>query len=216
MSGTETAKSAARAAAEWWAEQVGSPVFRQVRPNERDSASILTESLLGLLADRNPVPDGAGPLFAAELEKRIEDMLGRINHVSLGVDYGPDLELAEAAKAAGIHTGRFPIKTHMWLTKDYVTAALGYGAQSKLIWQAPDWVRPQCGSQHYIDLPDGDYKPLNEICPMPRFHDGDHDGWIPDPHRCAECGGTYTDHYGRPRGDYLGHSWTPAIPEVTS
>lgn len=207
---TASPETAARAAAEWWAEQVGAPVHHPVRPNQRDAHSIFAEEALATLAARHPVPRGAAPVFAADLEKRIEEMLGRVGHISLGVDYGPDLELAEAAEAAGIHCGRFPIKTHMWLTADYVTAALGYGAQAKLIWQHPDWERPPCHTQNYVETGD-DYEPRDEICSRLKFHDGDHGDWIPDPYRCAECDGTYTDHYGKPRKPWT-HSWKPTIP----
>jgi len=49
---------------------------------------------------------------------------------SLGVDYGPDAVLAEAGKSAGIPEGRWPWKTHMWISSDYVSLSYGYGAET--------------------------------------------------------------------------------------
>lgn len=201
------ATTAARAAAEWWAEQIGSPVQRLVRPAELDAGSMFAEAGLAALAARHPVPAGAGAVFADELEKRFAEKLDRIDSVNVGVDYGPDWVLAEAAEAAGIDRSRFPVKTHMWFTKDYVTAALGYGRPVRLIWTHPDWVRPACGMQRYDEEPDGRYEPHDEICSLLRYHDGDHGDYIPDPNRCKECGGTYADHYRGP--DYPAHSWQP-------
>lgn len=198
--------TAARAAAEWWAKQVGAPVFRQVEARQRDLGSIFTETALSTLAARNPVPAGAESVFADELEKRIEEMFGRTDRVSLGVDYGPDLELAEAAKAAGISTARFPIKTHLWAYRDHVTASLGYRGQTRLIWSHPDWVRPACESLEYDERTNqfGDNR-----CSLPRFHDGDHGDWKPDPRRCKGCGLTEGGHYNRTdKGDY--HSFQAA------
>lgn len=45
---------------------------------------------------------------------------------AVGVDYHPDLELAEAAEKAGISRLLFPVKTMMWLNPDGVKVSLGY------------------------------------------------------------------------------------------
>lgn len=207
------AKTAARAAALWWAEQIGAPVFKMMRGDEprREREMGDVAGMLGFLAASNhPVSEEAGAKFADALEKHISDQLERGHWVSLGVDYGPDYELGEIARAAGISTSRFPWKTDVHVTREYVTASLGYGAPSRLIWSAPDWDRPACGTQRY----ERDGRCFDEICPKPRFHDDDHGDWIPDPRRCRECGGTYTAHFGG--SAYLGHSWRPVEPgEVT-
>lgn len=195
------APSAARAAAIWWAEQVGAPTFRNVDEN--------SGSLQDTIASGYPVGAEQGEKFAAELEQAIGGQLeGQHWNVHLGVDYGPDLMLAEAADKAGIDRSRFPWKTRMSVHSDYVTAALGYRAADKLIWQSPTWQRPACETQRYEESADGYF---DEICPLPLYHDGDHGDWIADPYRCAECGGTYTDHYGE-GVEYPGHSWNPHIP----
>ncbi len=209
MSGTETAKSAARAAAEWWAKQVGAPLFRNV-----DSSSGPDELLRGgmagamqhMLADLHPATESAGTAFADDLEKRIGDRLKRSNWVSLSVDYAPDGTLADAAQATGVNGSRFPWKTHMSVTNDYVTASLGYRAPSALIWQHPDWDRPACQTTAYDERTNtfGD-----EWCTLPKFHDGEHGNWQPDPRRCRGCGLTEGGHYNRTdKGDY--HSFEVA------
>lgn len=205
MSGTETT-TAARAAAEWWAKQVGAPVQRLVEPSQRDFASDFAElHFLGESA-KHPVPEGAAPVFVAELEQRIEKMLGRTDWVSLGVDYGPDLELYEAAKAAGISGSRFPVKTHMNITPQYVTASLGYRGATRLVWQHPDWKRPACQS---LDYNESSGKFGTKWCTLPRFHDGDHGDWKPDPRRCKGCKLSEGGHYNRNvDGDY--HSFEVA------
>lgn len=209
-----TASPAAIAAAEWWAQQIGAPVFKVVQDGATGQDREFGETasfLAGLLASQHPVHEGQGERFVAALAATITDSLVRTSWVSLGVDYGPDMELAAAAKVAGIHTGRFPFKTHMGITRDYVTAALGYGAPSRLVWQSPDWVRPACGSHDWDDKTGV----KQEICTLPRFHDGDHGDWQPDPERCETCGGTYVDHYGNdtPRMD---HSYKAILPAVSA
>jgi hypothetical protein len=207
MSTQDTAaKTAARAAAEWWATQVGAPVFRNTgetdSPEDRRNGD-LVGMMQTLLASRHPVTDEAGTKFADELERRIDSMLARIDWVSLSVDYGPDFELAEPAQAAGISLSRFPWKTHMSVTKDYVTAALGYQAPARLVRQHPDWERPPCGSVRYTV--EGYAHPDNTTCSLPKYHDGEHGEWKPNPARCEKCGGTYVDHFGS--ADRKDHSW---------
>lgn len=205
-----TFTSAAEAAAAWWAQQVGAPVYRIVdersSPKERRDADFASMAMT-MLAENHPISDAQGEKFVAALVPVINKLLGRLDWVSFGVDYGPDLELANAAEAAGISFSRFPWKTHMSITRNYVTAALGYGARHKLIWESPDWKRPPCGSHHYDD--EGYVNPANEVCTQLKFHDGDCGEWATDPSRCQDCGGSYVDHYGR-NHERLAHTWTPA------
>jgi hypothetical protein len=147
-----------------------------------------------IIAGSNPIADGAPEKFVAALTEAIEARFDRgLEYVTLSVDYGPDMELAEAADAAGIHYSRFPFKTCMWLRPDLVTAALGYGAPTRIVWSAPDWVRPPCGSHQYDD----EWNALDPICSKPLYHDGEHGEWIPDPLRCTNCGDNFVAHFGR-------------------
>jgi hypothetical protein len=195
-----TPTTAARAAAEWWAERVGAPVHRLVEHSQRDFSSDFAELSMLVIAAENPVPEGAAAGFVDALEKLYDELLVKWDgRVSLGVDYGPDMELAAVAKAHGIHPARFPIKTNLWAYPDHVVASLGYRGQHRLVWSAPDWERPVCHSLDHDGLNFG-----TNWCTKALYHDGDHGGWEPDPRRCKGCGLSEGGHYDRPRvaGDF--------------
>lgn len=216
MSGRELvqASTAAEAAATWWAQQIGAPTFDAIgntgSPKERQQMG-MAGMLAGLLADQHPVTAGQAQRFVGLLAERISKALPR-GYVSLAVDYGPCLELAEPANAAGIDASRFPWKTHMAVYPDHVVASLGYGASSELVWHAPDWTRPACAMQRYVDTPDGDYQALDELCGRPRYHPGGHGDWQPDARRCKGCGLSYSQHYAAGRKGGFTHSWEPEVP----
>ena len=209
--------TAAEAAAAWWAEQVGAPVYRMVddqSPREDHETAGMVGALQTLISDRYPVSREAGEKFTRLLAKRIDKTLKRCDWVSLGVDYGPELDLAEPAEAAGIHRSRFPWKTHMHIRRDYVTASLGYRARDVLVWQSPEWNRPGCGNHRYTE----DYQATDDLCTKPRFHHEDCGDWRQDTDRCEGCGLTYAGHYGqdgkrqrREAGDF--HSYKPAVTQ---
>lgn len=207
------APTAARAAALWWAEQIGAPIFRNT--SERDSLQDQRNGdfagmMQSLLAATHPVDEAQGSKFADLLEQHIAAQLeGRNWGVTLGVDYGPDLPLAQVAEAAGINPSRFPWKTHVSVHTDYVIASLGYGSRPRLIWSAPGWQRPACGSQRYEKTRDA-YECYDEVCPKPRYHEDDCGDWVPDAARCTECGGSHTAHFGR-GVHYPGHVWSPTL-----
>lgn len=215
MSPIEKAKSAADAAALWWAEQIGAPVFKMNadhEPRREREIGDLAGVMASMLASQHPVSDEQGEKFVGALTLIVEGMLETGRWVSLGVDYGPDLELANAAKAAGVNNSRFPWKTHMSITRDYVTASLGYGARDRLVWASPDWHRPPCGNHRYIGHGyEQQVDAANVICTRPKYHDEECGGYKPDPARCVECQGTYVDHFGEPYS-YKGHSWKPDVP----
>lgn len=195
-----TPTTAARAAAEWWAGQVGAPTHRLVDDNQRDFSSDFAELSMLTIAHNNPVPPGAGEAFADALEKLYDDLLvKRDGRVSLGVDYGPDMELAAIAKAHGIHPARFPIKSNVWAYTDHVVASRGYHGAHRLIWQAPDWERPTCHSLAYDERTQ---KFGDDWCTLPLYHDEDHGGWEPDPRRCERCDRTEAAHYNDSNGDW--------------
>ena len=203
--------TAGRAAAEWWAEQIDCPTFKLVPDGDHPDRAHgdFATSMLDVIASRHPVKDGQGERFVAALAPWIDEQLAKDERggVTLATDYGPDLELANAATAAGIHLSRFPVKTVMWAKRDHVTAALGYHGRTRLIWSAPDWIRPPCGQHHYDR--DMDLAETNEVCAKPRYHEDDCGDWQPDPDRCVDCGGTYVDHYGKDR-ERRNHSWATA------
>ena len=66
--------------------------------------------------------------FGDELYKRLmDDSLSSYERKTLGVDYGPDKILAEAASSAGLKM-EFPYKTMMWVHDEYISVRYGYGA----------------------------------------------------------------------------------------
>lgn len=190
--------TAARAAAEWWAKQVGAPTHRIVEDDQRDFRSDFFElGMLGLAHD-NPPPADVTP-FVDALEKLYDELLDkRDDRVSLGVDYGPDMELGAVAKAHGIHPARFPLKTNLWAYPDHVVVSLGYRGAHTLIWQHPDWARPMCESLQFNERTQ---KFGQGWCTKPRYHDGEHGDWRPDPRRCTGCGLGEGGHIDRD-GDY--------------
>jgi hypothetical protein len=195
VSATPEPKTAARAAAEWWAKQVGAPVHRIVRDEERDLRTDFFEVGMLVAASKHPVSDDTATAFADALEKLYDDLLVRCRgRVSLGVDYGPDQELAEVAKAHGIHAARFPMKTNMWAYPDHVTASLGYHGPTRLVWAHPDWERGPCRSVEYDERSE---KFGDAWCTLPIYHEGGHGDWAPDPRRCAGCGLSEGGHYNR-------------------
>jgi len=173
---------------------VGSPVFDGLGPTRSDPANRayeVGEMLGGLLASRHPVSDDQGTKFAEALEALIDDLLrGTTYGVSLGVDYAPDRDLADAAQATGISLSRFPWKTNMWVKADHVTVSAGYAAPVQIVWHAPDWQRPTCDQRLYVNGESRD-----ELCSLPIYHEGDHGEYRPDPARCATCGQGYSIHY---------------------
>ena len=205
-------KTAGVAAAEWWAEQVGSPVFRAVSassPREDHETAGFAGMMQTVLSSRHPVSDDQGAKFVTALAPVIDARLAERSDwgVTLGVDYGPDLELAKAAEVAGIHLSRFPWKTMMWAKRKVVTASLGYHGRTRIVWHAADWVNPPC-HQHDYDR-EGYVLDSNVVCGKLLYHEDDHGDWAPDADRCAVCGGTYPDHYGKGR-ERLSHLWETA------
>lgn len=191
-------KTAAQAAARWWAEAIGAPTFDTFGPTRREYLAsktgmpmVFAESLMGALAAKNPVSAEQGELFTVALEALIGSDQ-RDYGLALATDYHPDPMLADAAKAAGISPSRFPWKTCMWVRSDHVTVSAGYRAPTVLVWHAPDWVHPTCGSRAW------DKEAQNtrdELCTLLRYHEGDHGAFAPDPARCRTCGGGYSEHY---------------------
>jgi len=207
---TAAAKSireAAQAAADWWAQQVGAPTFRNTdqsdTPRDRNLGG-MAAVMQTMVAARHDVSKETSAAFVATLAKRIEKDLRRATDygVWLSVDYGPCIELAEVAAATGVSLSRFPWKTSMRVRADYVTASLGYRSPDRLIWSAPGWERPTCLAYRY----EGEQS-FDERCSLPLYHEGEHGDWLADSSTCEGCGLGYTGHYDRRDGDF--HSWKP-------
>lgn len=164
---TEVASPAALAIANWWADRV----FGEASASTGDA----TIDALAVLSGRQGTPADSSKRdrFVWTLGRRVHTDLERSDFgVTLGVDYGPDPMLADAAREAGVSTSAFPWKTMTWTHREYVTASLGYGAAQVLVWSHPDWKRPPCGVGQYGDAPG--YERLPWMCSAPRYHDSEH------------------------------------------
>lgn len=182
---SETKMTAAVAAANWWAEAIGSPKFDALGAtrgqDRKETETMEMASMLAMLiASDSPVLQEAGAKFAVLLASKIEASLtGRNYGVSLGVDYGPDRVLGETAQEAGVSGSRFPWKTSMWVREDHVTVSAGYAAPTRLVWASDEWLanRPGCTSQKWDEtLPyRREYGGEPFLCALPMYHEGGHD-----------------------------------------
>ena len=215
-------RPAAEAAARWWAEQVGQPVFDNGDP------SGIAGMLATVAASGTAVPTtDVAQVFVDRLARKIEDLLAiqQREHprVSLGVDYGPDLVLTHAAQAAGISTQRFPWKTNQWVYEHYVVASVGYGGRSRVIWrdEAP---LPTCG---ILRVPgwDGheDHYPAERSglvrepwgCGRDVHHEGPHEFTVPVP-LCSVCNRTEDDWQHQDAYAATVHPFSPGAVTVCS
>lgn len=217
--------TAAQAAARWWADKISGRVFHD--NGGRDETSMFAGAMAGILAERHPTP-------AEEQFKRFEEHLTgiiqakldqfatfeRVPSLTIGTDYGPGQELAQAAKFAEVPFSRFPWKTMMWVRTDHVTVSAGYQAQTILVWQHPEWERPVCASQHGVEDERAKYgwRYLPQKCGKLRYHEGPHGDFTPAP-LCARCGDPkdYPDH--QVDRDYAvdrTHAYVPAEETVTA
>lgn len=190
-----TTTTAAQAAANWWAEAIGEPP--RFDNGDRSTNGQIISMLATMAAAGQPEPtDGQREGFAALLATAIQAQLDRFPErdwaVTVGVDYGPDLILADAAKAAGVPTSRFPWKTMMWVYSDHVTVSAGYAAPTRLVWASEAWLadRPVCSTQGWDGAKHAsagrDYHGEPWACSLPIYHD--------EPHRfdtplalCGKC-----------------------------
>lgn len=218
---TGTVTTAARAAAEWWAQQIADPTFRNTTAEEDRASSanellgaVYARGLAGMLSDRHPVTAEQLATFTNALETIIiRDTREDGWHYGLHVDYHPDSSLTEAAQAAGVDESRFPWKTHLWLRMDgTVIARLGYGAPERLVWAPDGWQRPACGDLRHEPKPGGGlydvtYHP--ELCGRPKYHEALCGDWMPDTAACDECGKSQADHWNGSYDDF-GHLFRTA------
>lgn len=121
-------EDAIKTAAKWWTDKL-----RQRAPHDNGDNSPANQFAM-MLADMLTTPMSEDQLnrFQEALEKEIAADLERHGWSSLGCDYGPCIELANAADQAGINTSNFPYKTHMHIRqhgKDNYTVQVadGYG-----------------------------------------------------------------------------------------
>lgn len=126
-----------RVACEWWAARITRPTFNALRPEERrreDSQPMAVAEIMAasMVEDIN---EGAVARFQLELAQRLHtDEQARWG---IGVDYGPDRILSEAAAAAGIKVTMmtFPWKSFMSFHDGKVEAYCGYGQPFETLYE---------------------------------------------------------------------------------
>jgi hypothetical protein len=166
-------RPAAVAAATWWADKLGLALTNGTDDGMSAALQMYAQSL-------RPLPTGDEAtkfveVLAAAIEANLASLADvKLPMVTLGVDYGPDAILGDAARAAGVRAG-FPMKTCMWVTSEVVTASLGYGASERLVWASEEWLstRPACGSQEWrtSDQFVEDYHGEPFVCSLPLYHE---------------------------------------------
>lgn len=174
---TDDLRSApALAIANWWADHAFGGTIGDT--GDRSDGAAFTMALAvvaGAQGVRAPADKRAA--FVDDLARRVDEQLAtRVDRphfsVTIGVDYGPDPILADAARATGVAAGSFPWKTMTWTYPTHVVASLGYHGKDVLIWHADDWERPVCGAAKYSDAPEYERQPW--ACSSLLHHEGDH------------------------------------------
>lgn len=117
----------AKVAAQWWGERVKAPTFNALSDEERRdpvNKGMLIAQMMAEMMPRTTTTEQVAD-FVARLEKAL---LQDEHLYCVGVDYGPDRILNDAAEAAGINTRleAFPWKTQMLFRDGGVQVSLGY------------------------------------------------------------------------------------------
>lgn len=139
MSDDKTKSRLIARAAELWVRMLASPKY----DNMGDTGTKKERSLMGMASlMAHAIPSNATPgvleRFRESLVRRLrEAMDGQEYGAYLGVDYGPDATLAEAAEDAGLKM-EWPWKTRMSISKDKVGVSSGYAAEYVNHYPLPD------------------------------------------------------------------------------
>lgn len=219
---------AALAIAHWWADKAG---IVTGNGDQSDRGGLTTALAVLAGAQGQTLAPSKREAFIDALARRVTAELNRQAvrdsdyepSVTIGVDYGPDWMLAEAAQEAGVLAGAFPWKTMTWTYPTHVATSLGYRGQSKLIWQSDDWERPACGTAQYDEKT---YDRLPWRCSGLTYHEDDHTFDTPDPLCSASvekrgetktCNRSANDSDHMVNDDYYGgFSWTHEFQPATA
>lgn len=125
------AKTAAEAAAMWWANTL-------VDAKQDAGLEGKHADMMAMIAKQNKPEQHEQLLeFREILQARLEDrLLASSWRVTFGVDYHPDHILSSCAEKAGLRLGMsdWPWKTMMWASPTEVSVSYGYGAEVETIW----------------------------------------------------------------------------------
>lgn len=126
----EITQEQAQIAAQWWADQIASPKF----DNGDDSNAGGMSMMLAMIAHK-PVANEGIEKFKTDLATLIIER----SPYSIGVDYGPDAILRDAATLSGLEDNgivQFPWKTNMWFRAGSIAVSCGYGAPTETLLEA--------------------------------------------------------------------------------
>ena len=127
----------AEVAASLWKENVG-PSTKQ------NNGDFFQSFLMSMLSSYGSLTEEQKQHFEEVLKAKIIEEMNRMGRVTLSVDYGPCMMLAESADEAGIDYSMFPCKTTMWISDGKVSVSHGYRADVKDLYVKKD--PPQPGS----------------------------------------------------------------------
>ena len=118
-------------AVQWWSDKLAS---RAPHSNGDSSSASILACMFADMGAKSITKEQLSVFEHAlteKLQEKYDDLIIKrnIGHMGIGTDYGPTMELSEAAAKAGISTMNFPFKTWMRIYKDYVDVSAGYGAQ---------------------------------------------------------------------------------------
>jgi hypothetical protein len=130
----------ARVAAKWWADLLRKGAkLDHGDPSQTGGMIMIMGKVLQSKVSENFTLEKIQKFEDALVEKLLnpEDYSHYIRF-GLHVDYNPASIFVECAEEAGIKLGMvsLPWKTNMWFRDDKITVSYGYGAPSKVIWNA--------------------------------------------------------------------------------
>jgi len=126
---SKSIKEIALIAAEWWADKIISPKFDN---GDSGLSGFFGMTMASQLVE--PIADEKREKFISHLSKYIESKLDADLSPYLSVDYGPSVDLKDAAEFAGISSNNFPWKTNMWVDKNHVSASYGYRGKKQILY----------------------------------------------------------------------------------
>jgi len=134
------------AAADWWAKKLSEPVSHDLGRGAEPSSGLANAVSALVRRQRSHAEiEAFRQALADEIEQHLTEhsWLPDDPHFgsymrSVGVGYGPDDVLSDAAEKAGFDLKMLdlPVKTVMWINPGVVKVAQGHGASITVIWGA--------------------------------------------------------------------------------
>lgn len=121
-------------AVQWWVDAIHDPKFDNLGDGPASAQDKLSSAFCGMVSSMkhmNPTAEQAAKFGEALEVALMTPSKSGYYQPYVSVDYGPDMILDEAAKAAGLEKVQFPWKTSMHLGNNYFTARHGYGGEMK-------------------------------------------------------------------------------------